>query len=84
MIDGRIIGGLNAALNFAREGYGKFSIEPRDVADCLTFPAFWNAIGTHLPTGVTEMTNSFSRQGDLAECNMLVLLLAVVAPYGRE
>jgi L-2-hydroxyglutarate oxidase len=34
-IDGRIIVGLNAVLTSAREGYGKFSIEPRDVADCL-------------------------------------------------
>ncbi len=67
-IDGRIIVGPNAVLGLAREGYEKFSFEARDVADCVTFPGFWKAIGTHLQAGVAEMTNALWKQGYLAQC----------------
>jgi (S)-2-hydroxyglutarate dehydrogenase len=67
-IDGRIFAGPNAVLGFAREGYEKFSITPRDVVSYLAFPGFWRVIGTHFATGMAEMRNSLWRRGYLAQC----------------
>jgi (S)-2-hydroxyglutarate dehydrogenase len=67
-IDGRIIVGPNAVLGFAREGYKKFSIRPKDVLDYLAFPGFWKVAQTHFASGVEEMRNSFFKRGYLAQC----------------
>lgn len=67
-IDGRIIAGPNAVLGFAREGYGKFSVNPRDVLDYMAFPGFWRVIGTHFAAGIEEMRNSLWKQTYLAQC----------------
>ncbi|QBR72422.1 L-2-hydroxyglutarate oxidase [Beijerinckiaceae bacterium] len=67
-IDGRILVGPNAVLGLAREGYGKFSLDGRDIADCLTFPGFWRAIGAHLSAGLAETTNSIWKRNYLAQC----------------
>ena len=57
-IDGRIIAGPNAVLGFAREGYAKFSVNPRDVASFLAFPGFWRVAGHNLATGMAEIRNA--------------------------
>jgi len=67
-IDGRIIVGPNAVLGFAREGYEKFSFQPRDVIDYMAFPGFWKVIGTHFGSGAEEMRNSLWKQGYLGQC----------------
>lgn len=67
-IGGEILVGPNAMLGFAREGYAKFSFNIRDVAECLAFPGFWRAIGSHLGSGVAEMRNSLSKRAYLAQC----------------
>ncbi|MGH6935781.1 MAG: L-2-hydroxyglutarate oxidase, partial [Methylocella sp.] len=67
-IDGRIIAGPNAVLGFAREGYGKFSFNRRDVFDYIAFPGFWKVVGAHLASGVEEMRNSLWKQCYLAQC----------------
>ena len=68
MIDGRILVGPNAVLGFAREGYEKFSLRPKDVIDYLAFPGFWRVIGTHFGAAVEEMRNSLWKEGYLAQC----------------
>jgi (S)-2-hydroxyglutarate dehydrogenase len=67
-IDGRIIVGPNAVLGFAREGYEKFSFQPRDVIDYIAFPGFWKVVGTHFGSGAEEMRNSLWKQGYLGQC----------------
>jgi L-2-hydroxyglutarate oxidase len=67
-IDGRIIVGPNAVLGFAREGYEKFSFQPRDVIDYMAFPGFWKVVGTHFGSGAEEMRNSLWKQGYLGQC----------------
>jgi (S)-2-hydroxyglutarate dehydrogenase len=67
-IDGRIIAGPNAVLGFAREGYAKFSVNPRDVASFLAFPGFWRVAGHNLATGMAEIRNALWKRGYLAQC----------------
>ncbi|MCI0737371.1 MAG: L-2-hydroxyglutarate oxidase [Beijerinckiaceae bacterium] len=67
-IDGGIIAGPNAVLGFAREGYEKFSLNSRDVANYIAFPGFWKAAGRHLATGISEIRNSLWKQFYLEQC----------------
>lgn len=67
-IDGRILLGPNAVLGFAREGYEKFSLRPKDVLDYLAFPGFWRVIGSHFAAAAEELRNSLWKAGYLAQC----------------
>ena len=68
MIDGTVTVGPNAVLGWAREGYPKFSISPRDVAEFVRFPGFWKVIRANMKAGVYELANSMSKRRYLAEC----------------
>jgi L-2-hydroxyglutarate oxidase len=68
LIDGSVTVGPNAVLGFAREGYRRGSISPRDLAAMATFPGFWRTIGRFWRSGLREMRNSILRTGYLAEC----------------
>jgi (S)-2-hydroxyglutarate dehydrogenase len=68
MIDGGVTVGPNAVLGWAREGYPKFSVSPRDVAEFLRFPGFWKVIRSNMRAGVYELANSMSKRRYLAEC----------------
>lgn len=68
MIDGRITVGPNAVLGFAREGYRKGSVQLGDVTSMLGFGGFWKMARKNLKSGVTELRNSISRAGYLAQC----------------
>ncbi len=67
-INGGVIIGPNAVLGMAREKYGKFSFDARDVASFAGFPGFWRAIVPHLGSGVAELKNSLWKRGYLEEC----------------
>jgi len=45
MIDGSVTVGPNAVLGWAREGYNKYSVDSRDLADFLRFPGFGDLFG---------------------------------------
>ena len=62
MIDGRLTVGPNAVLGFAREGYRRGSVRPRDVASFATFGGMWRFAIKHARTGITEMGNSIIRR----------------------
>ena len=68
MIDGSVTVGPNAVLGWAREGYPKFSVSPRDMAEFLRFPGFWKVIRANMRAGVSELANSMSKRRYLAEC----------------
>jgi L-2-hydroxyglutarate oxidase len=68
MIDGFVTVGPNAVLGFAREGYRKSAVSPRDVATYTAFPGFWRMSRSNLRTGVVEMRNSLWKRGYLAMC----------------
>ena len=58
-IDGQVIVGPNAVLSLQRDGYGKLSMSPRDVAEMIRFPGFWKVIRQHLSLGLHEMQESW-------------------------
>ncbi len=83
MIDGSVTVGPNAVLGFAREGYPKFSISPRDVLAYASFPGFWKVVANNRKSAVTEMRNSLFKRGYLAECRKYCpsLTLEDLLPY---
>ena len=68
MVDGGVTVGPNAVLGFAREGYGKFSFDWKDVSEYSAFPGFWKTIGANLKSGMAEMRNSLWKRGYLEVC----------------
>ena len=83
MIDGRVTVGPNAVLGFAREGYQKFSVSPRDVRDYLSFPGFWKVLLKNRKSGAVEMMNSLLKPGYLKQCQKYCpdLKLEDLGPY---
>lgn len=67
-IGGAITVGPSAVLGLAREGYPKFSVNPRDVARMATFPGLWRVARANLRLGVTEVGNSLFKRRYLREC----------------
>lgn len=68
MIDGGLTVGPNAVLGFAREGYGRLSVDWRDVATYARFPGFWRVMARHWRSGLTEGRNSLFKARYLAAC----------------
>ncbi|OLT20619.1 hydroxyglutarate oxidase [Ornithinimicrobium sp. CNJ-824] len=64
-IDGRVTVGPNAVLGLAREGYARWSLDPRDVASFATFPGMWRFARHHVRTGLAEVRDSISRRAYL-------------------
>lgn len=67
-IGGAITVGPSAVLGLAREGYPKFSVNPRDVARMAAFPGLWRVARANLRLGVTEVGNSLFKRRYLREC----------------
>jgi L-2-hydroxyglutarate oxidase len=61
MIDGEIHAGPNAVLSFKREGYKKSDFNLKDVAEMLTYPAFWKMASKNMREGLKEIVRSFSK-----------------------
>ena len=62
MIHGGVEAGPNAVLAFAREGYRKSQISPRDLFDTFAYPGFWLLMRRHWRMGIDEMRRSFSKK----------------------
>ncbi|WP_404385649.1 L-2-hydroxyglutarate oxidase [Knoellia locipacati] len=86
MIDGGITVGPNAVLGFSREGYGKGSLDLRDVASYARFPGMWKVAREHWRTGLAEQRDSWRRRGYLElvrrYCPELTLDDLLPAPAG--
>jgi L-2-hydroxyglutarate oxidase LhgO len=61
MIGGGVECGPNAVLAFAREGYRKWDVNLRDLAEALTYPGFLRLAARHWRMGAGEMWRSFSK-----------------------
>jgi len=68
MIDGSMSLGPNAMLGLAREGYGKFALDRRDLAEMLGFGGFWRVLGRNLRPGLEELGNGLFKRRYLAAC----------------
>ena len=60
-IGGGVEAGPNAVLALAREGYSKWKIHPRDVADAVLFQGLWRFLGQHRKMVWQEIERSFSK-----------------------
>jgi L-2-hydroxyglutarate oxidase len=62
MIHGGVEAGPNAVLAFAREGYRKRDISPRDLADVFGYSGFWRFLMRYPRMCAYELHRSFSRR----------------------
>lgn len=60
-VGGSLEVGPNAFLAFSRDGYGRASLSPRDLADTLAYGGFWRFARRHWRTGVGELRGVLSR-----------------------
>ena len=72
MTTGSVECGPNAVLAFAREGYRKTDINPRDLAESLSYPGFLRLAAKHWKTGLGEMWRSVSKAAFVRALQRLV------------
>ena len=71
-IDGEVWAGPNAVLAFAREGYGRRQVSPRDLAGVLSDRGFLRLAARFWRTGAAEMWRDLSKRAFLAELCTLI------------
>jgi L-2-hydroxyglutarate oxidase len=76
MVDGGVEAGPNAVLALKREGYGRFSLSPPDVASYLFYGGFWRMAGRFWREGLAEQRRSLSKRAFVAALRRLVPELA--------
>ena len=83
-VDGDVEAGPNAVLAFAREGYTKWRIDPREFAATLTYPGFLRLAKRFWRTGFNEYRRSFRTKLFVDALARLVpeIATADVAPGG--
>ena len=62
LIHGGVEAGPNAVLAFAREGYRKRDINPRDLFDAVSYSGLWNFLARHRRMCWEEIERSFSKR----------------------
>jgi len=77
MIHGGVEAGPNAVLAWAREGYSRRSVNPRDLWGSLSFPGLWRFLARHPRMCAYEIYRSWSR-GEF--CRSLQRLVPEVCP----
>lgn len=71
-IEGEVWAGPNAVLAFARQGYGRFDISPRDLLGTLLDPGFMRLASRYLGTGLAEMWRDWSKPAFVKELQRYV------------
>jgi len=71
-IDGQVLAGPNAVLAFAREGYKRLDIAPRELAATLAYPGFLRMARTYFRTGMAEMWRDWSKRAFTASLQRYV------------
>jgi L-2-hydroxyglutarate oxidase LhgO len=61
-LDGSVWLGPNAVLAFARDGYGRFRVRPRDLVETVRAPGFRRLARRHWRTGSAELVRDYSRR----------------------
>lgn len=72
VIDNGVEAGPNAVLALAREGYRKRDINLRDLAETLSYPAFWKLMARHWRTAAGEVYRSLSKRAFARALSTLV------------
>ena len=71
-VEGGVEAGPNAVLGLAREGYKKTDLNARDLAETLSYPAFWQLVGRNWRTGAGEIWRSLSKKAFVRGLRRLV------------
>jgi len=71
-LDGSVWLGPNAVLAFARDGYGRFHVRPRDLTEILRAPGFRRLARHHWRTGTVELVRDYSRRLFVASARKLL------------
>lgn len=71
-VDGTVECGPNAVVAFAREGYRKTDVSPREIAGIVAWPGFRRIARRYWRTGLGEYRRSFSRRAFVAALARLV------------
>lgn len=58
-IDGEVWAGPNAVLAFAREGYQRWKINPKDLLEILGYSGFWKLAAQYWKMGLAEMYRDY-------------------------
>jgi L-2-hydroxyglutarate oxidase LhgO len=75
-IDGAVLAGPNAVLATAREGYGRFDVSLRDVADTVAYPGFRKLARQFWRVGMGEIRRDWSRRAFAADLRRFVPALS--------
>lgn len=71
-VDGGVHIGPNAVPAMAREGYGRATVRPRELARTLAFPGSWHMARRHWRYGAAELRRSLSRRAFTAAVRRLL------------
>jgi (S)-2-hydroxyglutarate dehydrogenase len=71
-IDGEVWAGPNAVPAFAREGYRRWHVQPRDLFETLRFPGFRRLARTYARTGAAELWRDLVKPAFVAEMRRYV------------
>ena len=66
-IDGAVWAGPNAVLAFAREGYKRWDINPKELAEVLAFGGFWKMATKYWQMGMQEMYRDYVKESYVKE-----------------
>ena len=66
-IDGEVWAGPNAVLAFAREGYQRWKINPKDLLEILSFSGFWKLAAQYWKMGLAEMYRDYVKAAYVKE-----------------
>ena len=71
-IDGEVWAGPNAVPAFAREGYRRWHVQPRDLFETIRFPGFRKLARTYARTGAAELWRDLFKPAFVAEMRRYV------------
>ncbi|GAC1469315.1 MAG: L-2-hydroxyglutarate oxidase [Chloroflexota bacterium] len=71
-IGGQVEVGPNAVLAFAREGYSRTTVQPREMLDTIFYPGFMRLARRYWRTGLAEFRRSFSKTAFTRSAQRLV------------
>jgi len=66
-LDGAVWAGPNAVLAFAREGYQRWKINPKDMWEILSYSGFWKMAARYWKMGLAEMYRDYVKVAYLKE-----------------
>jgi (S)-2-hydroxyglutarate dehydrogenase len=66
-IDGEVWAGPNAVMAFAREGYQRWKINPKDLSEILGYSGFWKLAAQYWKMGLAEMYRDYVKAAYVKE-----------------